>query len=271
MKPYTIRVVYVVPKDRTEWPEARKRATEFLEDIQKWFADEMKQNGFGKKTFEIARGKDGLVTCSVIKVKENAREFQKDAKDTVNLCKATAIEKGLRPDGDNDVVMYFFESYRIDDESGKLVAAMARGGVSAGHRECFLSSIHLKLARREWLKNKEPYAGKTFLDIYDKPLPDAAFREGSGIPVGQPYTLGQLSGKSCGVMAHELGHALGITHANAEKDGTDKNRKGYLMGNGCRGKQGYFAPELTDDFCHLSRGNAEILEKSGRMKPVAGP
>ena len=264
-EPYTVRLLYVIPADRRAWPEARNRGTEFLGDMQKWFALEMLRHGYGPKTFDVARDKDGLVVLDIVGTEETSGAFQGKALKAVGLCKSAAAARSLRANGDHDVVIYICESFRIDEATGKLAGAFARGG----GRECFLSSAHLKLARREWCTSREPYAGRVIPEISESPLPDVAFRKNSGIPRRQPYTLGQLSGKSYGAIAHELGHAFGLTHDNARKDGTDRNRKGYLMGNGFRGMQGYFAPTLTDDSCHLSRGNAEVLERSGRLVVLA--
>jgi len=267
-EPYTVRLLYVIPADRRAWPEARKRATEFLDDTQKWFALEMARYGYGPKTFDVARDTDGLVIFDIVETEEASGAFQEEALKAVGLCKSAAAARNLRANGDHDVVIYICESFRIDEGTGELSGAFARGGVFHGRRECFLSSAHLKLARREWCTSRGPYAGKVIPEISESPLPDVAFRKNSGISRGQPYTLGQLSGKSYGTIAHELGHAFGLTEDNARKDGTDRNRKGYLMGNGFRGMQGYFAPDLTDDFCQVSERNAAVLEGSGRLMVV---
>lgn len=55
MQPHTVRVIYIVPSDAKEWLDAKQHATEVLEDLQHFFADEMNQRGHGPKTFEIAR------------------------------------------------------------------------------------------------------------------------------------------------------------------------------------------------------------------------
>lgn len=127
----------------------------------------------------------------------------------------------------------------------------------------FLSSLHLKMARREWLANNETYGGKVFDWLSPEPMkPDTLSWNGRG------QTLGDVSGSAYGVMGHELGHAFGLSHDMAG----DSNRKGNLMGNGCRGMRGYFVPELTSDRCVLGAPSAAVLDKSGyfamrRLKP----
>ncbi len=66
-----------------------------------------------------------------------------------------------------------------------------------------------------------------------------------------------MSVSAYGIIAHELGHAFGIKH---NKWG--RNRKGIFMWNGCRGMRGYFQPDLTEDFCKLSKKNAKILNNN---------
>ena len=37
----TVRVIYIEPNDAEAWPDASRRATEMLEDLQHFFADEL--------------------------------------------------------------------------------------------------------------------------------------------------------------------------------------------------------------------------------------
>ena len=55
----TVRVVYVLPNNVAPWDEARRRANEWLEDIQWFFADQMEKLGYGPKTFRVATDKLG--------------------------------------------------------------------------------------------------------------------------------------------------------------------------------------------------------------------
>jgi len=241
-RPFTVRVIYVVPMDAEPWGDAKRRATECLEDIQWFFADEMKKLCYGPKTFEIAYDEGGALVFHQIGSPLTKEEFRKEY---WNNCKNAAQADGLR--SANDVAVYFYESYLIT--CGKEPCAGARG--SGG--EAFLSSLHLKMARREWIANDNEYGGEFFDWISSEPMQDDTLSWH-----GRGRKLGDVAGSAFGVIAHELGHCFGLSDDRTN----DRNRKGNLMGNGCRGMRGYFRPDLTNDFCVLSEQNAAVLDKN---------
>lgn len=100
-QPFTVRVIYVVPMDAKPWGEAKHRATEWLEDIQWFFADEMKRLGYGPKTFETANDEGGTLVFHQIYSSLLKKEF---GKHPVNNCKNAAQAHGLR--SANDVAVY---------------------------------------------------------------------------------------------------------------------------------------------------------------------
>lgn len=246
IQPHTVRVVYVVPADAEPWGEAKRRVTEWLEDIQWFFADEMERLGYGPKTFEIANDEDGALVFHQICSSLPKEEFGR-GKEAVSNCKKAAQAHGLR--SANDVVVYFYESYSIT--KGKVSDAGARGGQKASGGEAFLSSLHLKMARREWMASDNEYDGEIFPWISSEPMKADTLSWNK-----RGRKLGDVGGSAFGIMAHELGHCFSLSNDRTE----DSNRKGKLMGNGCRGMRGYFRPDLTDDFCVLSEQSAADLD-----------
>jgi hypothetical protein len=242
-QPFTVRVVYVVPVDSEPWEDAEHRATECLEDIQWFFADEMKRLGYAAKTFEIAKDEGGTGVFHRIGSPLKREEF---GKNYWEKCKKAAQAHGLR--GTSDVVVYFYESYTVTND--EVSGAGARGKRSGVGGEAFLSSLHLKLARREWIANDNGYEGEVFDWVLPGPMKSNTLSWH-----GRGKKLGDVSGSAFGVISHELGHAFGLPHDSP----LGKNRQGTLMGRGFRGMRGYFRPDLTNDFCTLSEQSAELL------------
>lgn len=237
-----VKVIYIVPKDVKPWPEARSRAQECLEDLQWFFADQMDKRGYGPKTFKIATDNRRELIFQQIEINFTKDEFQKSR---VNNCKSVGKTYGLR--NTDNVVVYFYESYSI--RNGKISGQGAKGQ----RGEAFLSILHLKMAKREWIANNNGYVGEVFNWISLEPMKVDTLswnRRGT--------ELGDVAGSAYGIIAHELGHSFGLSHNKIN----DKNRRGYLMNNGCRGMRGYFRPDLTNDFCVLSERNAANLNKN---------
>ena len=225
-KEFAVRVIYIVPKDAEPWGDAKRRATECLEDIQKFFADEMERLGYGRKTFDIARDGKGELIFYQLNSALTKEEF---GINRVKNCIEAARAKGLN---NNDIVVFFYETY-----DGKVSTQGARGGEK--ERGAFLGSLYLKRAKREWLASDDKYNGEV-LDWRGKKLRD-------------------LSGSAIGVIAHELGHSFGL---GSNKKREDENYKINLMGSGCRRMLGNFRPDLTRKRCLLSNENGALLDRS---------
>lgn len=245
-KDYTVRVVYIVPRDAEPWEAIKKQITFCLEDIQWFFADEMSRHGYGPKSFEIARDNDGSVILDRINCTLTKSEFE------ISPCnKSKGIAEGRKLRSTNDIVIYLLEDYSFP--KGKNPSVVARGAQRGFGGEAFLSSFYVKLAIREWISNDMEYGGKVFDWIRPEPMSrDTLSWNGRG------KKLGDVSGAAYGIMAHELGHAFGLHHDRND----DSNRRGNLMGNGCRGMRGYFRPDLTNDFCVLTKKDTAHLNGS---------
>lgn len=141
-RPLTVRVVYVVPSDAQPWEEAKRRASEWLEDIQWFFADEMKRLGYEPKTFEIATDESGELIFQQIGSPLTKEAF---GKSRCKNCVKAARTNGLQ--SANDAVVYFYETYDGDVSSQGTKGGKGKGGA-------FLGSLYLKRAKREWITKR---------------------------------------------------------------------------------------------------------------------
>ena len=253
-----VRVIYIIPNHPhcKPWREARRRATEALEDIQWFYADGMEQCGYGQKTFDIATDESGQIVFHQINSILLPQDFtMSTGKEFVDRCNEEARREGLFDLTYRTV--FFVEAYNITN--GK-VRARAFGSKDRGG--AFLSSLHLKLARREWLDNSDTYVGAILDGVSDQSLPPWHGR-------GTEY--GDLAGAGFGAIAHELAHSFGLSDDRVDT----KNRRGSLTGNGWRGMRGYFRPNLTRDCCVLRQYDADLLNSSEffairTLKPKSG-
>lgn len=247
---YAVRAVYINPEDRREWLELQERVQMVLEDLQYFFADEMRRHGYLAKTFAIANDASGRLKCDRIHSPVSSAEFNVNP---VERCKHEAYKNGLRRQ--NDLVVYIYEGYDIHD--GRFVNIGARGWNWRERYEVFISALHLKMARREWLTKQTGYDGHVFEWISAEPMSTGMLSwNGTGL------ALADVAGKAYGVLAHEMGHCFGLSHDFRD----DVNRRGNLMGNGFRGMRGYFFPDATADFCRLTRHDTELLNVSAYFK-----
>jgi len=152
-KPFTVRVIYVMPRDVEPWREAKRRAHEWLEDIQWFFADQMEKLDHGPKTFEIATDTRGELVFHQIKTSIPEEEFR-ESKDFVKNCNKVAKDNGLV--SSNDIIVYFCESYSL--RNGKVSAVRCQGleKERRGVPEQFASQDGKKRVdrQRKWIRRR---------------------------------------------------------------------------------------------------------------------
>jgi hypothetical protein len=243
LRPYAVSAVYIIPSDAEPWRAAQRRATETLQDLQWFFADEMEFLGYEPKTFEIDYDNNRLVTFEVIRTELTRRDFGIGRKQVIP--KAMKLLPTLREEYRQ---VCFIESYSY--VSGVL------SGVIAGttERRSYLSSLYLKVGLPAWLGRTEGYGGEIFPWISSEPMIQNTLSwKGRGLE------LGDVSGAAFGTIAHELEHCFGPDH-HAGND--ERERMGHLMGSGDIKFRGVFRPDLTKYTCVLSKRDAEELNQS---------
>jgi hypothetical protein len=247
MVPNTVRVIYIEPQDAQQWPDAKPRATEMLEDLQHFFADQMSRHDFGPRTFALCDDQEFFEYVKSTRISKT--EFQANP---WKACKQV-LRGGRAPDAP-DIEICFFDAYSVKE------GVVHCPGVFHTHRRCYINALLLKTANRDWLNERGDYAGRVFPWISSEPMLETTLKWN----IGQGLEFGDVAGSAYGIIAHELDRAFGGKHHASEDD--ERERKGHLMGLGPRGFRGYFRPDLTDDRCVLSRLDAESLNKCEFME-----
>ena len=64
---YVVRVIYFFPKDRIPDPDMNTKLATLIKDVQDFFADQMEDHGFGRKTFMLETDESGKILVHHVK------------------------------------------------------------------------------------------------------------------------------------------------------------------------------------------------------------
>ena len=64
---YVVRVIYFFPKDREPDPDMDTKLATLIKDVQEFFADQMEDHGFGRKTFTLETDESGKILVRHVK------------------------------------------------------------------------------------------------------------------------------------------------------------------------------------------------------------
>jgi hypothetical protein len=199
-----LRVAYFAPSDREPEPEFQVRLDRVMTNIQAFYREGMRKNGFGPMTFELDRKPDGQLNIIMVKgaapMLEYGRESQNQVRDEVR--KEFAAQK---LDFDSEVVIVF--QALLQREPGRTTEIGAFKGGGNGFRgsavvydDMRLDVVHLASVQ------PDPFSANN-------------------------KTLGNFNTGYIGGAAHELGHALGLSH-DAEREMFRERFGRSLMGRG---------------------------------------
>ena len=91
-----VHIVCFNPADRECLPAYQERIDRIMTDIQAWYRDEMKRNGFGPMTFPLERDKDGRLVIHVVK---GSRSYARNEEMGTEEIRDHQIKPALRAKG----------------------------------------------------------------------------------------------------------------------------------------------------------------------------
>ncbi len=202
-----LRVAYFAPSDVEPHADYAQRLTRVMLNIQEFYRDGMRKNGFGNLTFPLSLAEDGTVQIVVVKGERPLLVYHRNSKDTKNAIREEVgrefSKQGL--DFDREVVIVFQALLQVEPNKTTEIGPFIGGG--------------------NWFKGSAL--------VYDDPRLDPQY-----LSSNQPdphaeggKTLGDFNTGYIGGAAHELGHAFGIGH-DAESELVRPRMGRSLMGRG---------------------------------------
>ncbi len=202
--PPVLHVAYFIPSDRTPEPDRIARLDRVMTEVQRFYRDGMKQNGFGPMSFELDRNSSGALKVHEVWGVEPMRNYDRNDSEKVRReVKAALAKVGL--DIDSETVVIFEQLLEWQGDKAIEVGPYVGGGGTRCGTAWVFDDAKLDPAL---LSSKDP-----------------------GGYYNGPCSIGQFNTHYIGGVAHELGHALGLPH-DRERDSEQSTKGHSLMGSG---------------------------------------
>ena len=257
----TVKLAYLIPKNRVAKPYAASNFKYAITQIQKFYQEQMEVNGFDKKTFDLELDAKGDPIVHVVQSQTYDDTYFWPDMWGRSLTEASKLGIGIWRRGE---VWVLINECHLMGSDGTISGGTALGGgfgSGDGGGVAMIGSNALALFSDSNLISNKEYAGEKNLDLGEyKLVKDKSFAWFEGT------TFSSVSSSYLGALAHELGHAFGLPHDFRN----DENFYGNLMGNGLRGIRGNFYPKLYhQNFTRLSYADALILNRSHFFNPAS--
>ncbi len=221
--------------------------------IQKFYADQMELNGFGRMTFQVEHASDGLPVVHLINSPLTAAVFADIGHTRYAGGKYGdhALEEdraaGFEPYKPGEIWINFVEAWN-QMKDGSIHNGTTQGSCVYQSGMALVSANSLALADDSLIHDMRPYGGLTINQLGPNKLVNHV-----SYPDFEGEYVSSIAAVSAGAVAHELGHCFTLFHTYLN----DETANGNLMGNGFRGFRGNLTP------------NAAPLEESRLSRPSA--
>ena len=116
-----VRIVYFIPRDRSAQPGIREKLDTLLKDVQRFYADQMELNGFGRKTFTVETDESGEMLIYRVDGQFRDPYYHTDTANKVYDEVATLFDTGKH--------VYFI----VAEVSSEFIGAENKCGVGGGN------------------------------------------------------------------------------------------------------------------------------------------
>ena len=233
--PRYLHVVYFTPADREPAPRYQQRLEAILENIRSFYRSGMQRQGFGPKTFELARDSHGKLVIHLVKGKKPASAYARAGSKITGECLPVLNADGISLEEETVVIFCNLADW---DESART------------------------------FRNHSPYEGRFNQQSGLCWVADAEILDLDSLIQKQPLlheashgdmSLGRFNSVFIGGIAHELGHAFALPHSGERWD--EKALGTSLMGLG----------NLTYREEQRGEGKGSFLTMASAMRLASNP
>lgn len=254
---YRLRIVYVIPANRSAQPLAVEKLQHAVLIMQQWFADRMKLAGYSPKTFAYETETEGSLAplVNVIQVAQPDTYFHGDYGDRWGRVLTEVDRAGFPLWQPGEIFLVVAEMHVQETDGSFRESSVFVGGAGTQFAGVgMVTGETLGKLSEELLTDDRPYGGLVIPELGPYPLlQDISF------PWFEGSTVSSTSSSAYGATFHELAHGFGLPHDFRN----DANFNGNLMGNGLRGIRGAIFPDrYPSDDTRLSTGSALVLNYS---------
>jgi hypothetical protein len=259
---YQLRIIYMIPSNRSPQPAAEEKLQHYVVRMQSWFSENMELSGYGPKTFQYEAEADGITPkVNVVYVAQPDTYFHGDYLERWSNVLNGIAGAGYPPWQRGELLLVVAEM-QVQVVDGSFMESTVFFGGAGGDFQGVGMVTGETLARfpETFLTDDRFYDGLIIPDMGPYPLV-----QNISFPWFEGSTVSSTSSSAQGGTLHELAHGLSLWHDFRN----DENFNGNLMGNGLRGIRGAIFPDLyPDNNTRLADGSALQLNYNRFFNPA---